>query len=159
VGRELDLWLRRAAPHRIVVVEATAHRALVPQSGKLVAERLTGHVFEVAVAVSWALVGLSYLPSPSDTADHSPVGRNLGTFSVVWSVLFIVGAIGVVWGVSRLQKRWRVAGLVLLATGLLMEGIGAATFEFSPRVLVYFVYCAACASRAYLLTAEHRRGV
>lgn len=122
-------------------------------------DRVCGHLFELAVAASWILVGLSFIPSPTDTAAHSPVGRNLGTFQVVWSVLFIVGGTMVVVAVLRRLLGVRVAGLALLATGLLMEGVGALTFEPSPRVLVYFVYCVACSTRAIVLTLEQRRGV
>lgn len=121
-------------------------------------KRLSGNLFELAVSVSWMLVGLSFLPSPTDVAEHSPVGRNVGAFLMVWAALLTLGGAMVAYSALKGMLRSRVAGHALLTTGLLMEGVAAATYAFEPRVLVYFVYGAACATRALLLTMEHRGG-
>lgn len=156
----MTLAIRLLVPlaHRIRRVEASVIQWRRFRRSKPMVDRVTGHLFELAVAISWMLVGMSFIPNPTDTAAHSPVGRNLGVFAVVWSIMFIAGGLLVVWGVLRSVLGVRVGGLLLLATGLMMEGIGALTFEPSPRVLVYFVYCLACLARGIGLTMEQRRG-
>lgn len=116
-------------------------------------ERFIAHLFEGAVAIGWAIIGIAYLTN-AHLEDHSPIGREVQPFDLVWSILYLVACpmilYGLWWG-SR-HWRWRVAGLILLTTGLIMQGIAAATFELEPRVAVYAVYAAACFLRAALLT-------
>lgn len=107
------------------------------------------HIFELAVAVSWATVGVTYL-TDGDALTRSPVGRNVGAWSVAWSILYIVAGVLVIYGVLR-SVRVRVAGLVLLSTGLAMQTVAVASFEPDLRVAVYTVYAVAAASRAVLL--------
>lgn len=140
---------------RMPVVE---HAPIALSPHRMMWRRLTEELFEVAVALAWLLVGATFLPAPTDTAQHSPVGRNVGVFATGWSLLFIIGGALTICGVLRGELGVRVAGLVLLTTGLLMEGIAAGTFNFTPRVAVYFVYAAACGARALMLTLEQRRG-
>lgn len=122
----------------------------------LTMKRAAASLFELAVSLSWMLVGVAILPNPTSVAAHSPVGRNVGLFASAWAVLFILGGALVIHGILRASPRTRVAGLLLLATGLLMEGVAAATFEMEPRVLIYFVYCIACVGRAFLVARENR---
>lgn len=110
----------------------------------------------MAVAFAFMLVGAAYLLAPEATAIASPVGRDLGIFEIVWSALYVLGGASIIYALARPSARARVAGLALLATGLLMNGIGAATFELTLRVPIYFVYFLACASRAYTV-AWHLR--
>lgn len=124
-----------------------------------VSRRITASLFELAVAVSWALVGLSVIPDRAAVVKHSLIGRELGIFTTAWSILFVVGGLSVVYGITAKSFRVRIAGLALLASGLLMEGIAAAIYSPEPRALIYFVYCGAAAFRAVLLTIEHKRGL
>lgn len=158
-GLVLLAGLRVAFAHRIGSVEASAiDRPRVRARRRPYKHRIAGHLFELAVAASWLCVGLAWLPSPTSTAEHSPVGRNVGVFATCWSSLFIIGGIATIWGVLRSELGVRVSGLVLLATGLAMEFVAAVTFDLTPRALVYLVYFGACAARALMLTLEHRRG-
>lgn len=124
---------------------------------RLAWRRTVESTFELTVAVAWGIVGLAYLSSPGTTALRSPVGRDLGTFAAVWSVFEVLGAVLAVWGLLRARLSLRVAGLVLIGTGLLMQGFAAATFRFDLRVLVYFIYCVACGARALALVVAERR--
>lgn len=119
--------------------------------------RITLSIFELAVAVSWALVGVAIIPDRAAVTAHSIVAHELHAFTTVWSALFAVGGLSVAYGIVAHSFRVRVAGLALLATGLLMAGIAAVAYTIEPRVFVYFVYAAACALRAIALTVEHKR--
>jgi hypothetical protein len=120
------------------------------------AKRIAASIFELAVALSWVLVGLSIIPDRQSATTHSLIGHSLGIFTTAWSVLFVVGGALVIWGITMHSFRARIAGLTLLSSGLLMEGIAALTVRLEPRVFVYFVYAGACAFRALHLTTENR---
>jgi hypothetical protein len=121
------------------------------------AGRLLGSLFELAVAVAFAIVGLAFLIAPGAAA-HSPVGRHVHPFDDAWSVLYLVAAPLVVAGVLRVSVRLRVCGLALLATGLVMQGVAAASFEMEPRVAIYFLYAAVAVLRAVVLSKRFAAG-
>lgn len=103
-----------------------------------------GHVFELATAVVFALIGLAYLFNPEATALASPVGRDLGIWQHVWSIGEVIAAPIVISGITWAAPRWRATGLTLLGTCLIMHGIGAMYNGFEARDLVYFIFSAAC---------------
>lgn len=114
--------------------------------------RLTPHhLFELATAIVFALVGLAWLSEPAKTALRSPVGHNVGFYADAWSVLYLVALPLVAWGVFR-SNAIRIAGLMLLGTGLVMNCIAALSFEqIGPRSFGYGVFAIACFLRAWLL--------
>lgn len=111
---------------------------------------IRSHLFELAVAVVFTLAGVAYLRG-GGVALRSPVGRDVGVFSTVWAVFYIVGGPLTILGVLRLNLRVRVAGLALLTSGLLMTGVAALWgHPEDPRWANYFIFAAACGTRAVL---------
>lgn len=108
------------------------------------------HIFEMTVAVGWAIVGLAWLTQQGQIAERSPVGREVGWWSDAWSAAYLVAAVLVVYGVIR-SLRARVAGLLLLGAGLAMNTVAVLTYDPDLRVLVYALHGLACATRAALL--------
>jgi hypothetical protein len=117
-----------------------------------VQERLVAHLFEAAMSVTWALVGVAYLTDHGIALD-SPVGRDVGGFETAWSWLYVLACPLILYGLLRGPRDWRfrVAGLILLATGLVMHGVAAVTFHLEPRVAIYGIYAAACVLRAWFV--------
>jgi hypothetical protein len=118
--------------------------------------RLRQHIFELATAGAWMLTGITYLTSPN-TAVHSSVGRPVHPFDTIWSILYVIGAVGTFIGVFRPLPALRVAGLTVLGTGLVMQTYAAASFALQPRVLAPAVYAVACFARSSMLTLLIRR--
>ena len=114
------------------------------------------YAFEIATAVGWLLTGITNLADPSSLI-HSAVGRNVVPFAAVWSSLYVVSALGIIAGVARPLPALRVAGLMLLSTGLVMQTVAAITFSFSPRALAPAVYAVAAIMRAWVLIVLIRR--
>lgn len=110
---------------------------------------LRRHLFELATACCWMVVGLAYLVDGSSLL-RSPVGRHVAPFDTAWSVFYVAAGPMIVAGILATSLRVRVAGLVLLATGLVMQGVAAATFAIEPRVANYFIFAVACVLRAVL---------
>lgn len=111
------------------------------------------HVFEVATAVVFALVGAAWIANPTVTGLRSPVGADaVGTvYPWVWSVGYIVALPLVLYGVMH-SNRWRIAGLWLLGMALTMQFVAALTGpRLEPRTFSYLVFALACLLRALLL--------
>ena len=114
------------------------------------------HLFEVAAAFAWLLTGVTNLINPGDLV-HSAVGHNVVPFAAIWSALYVVGGIGVIIGVLRPLPALRVAALLLLGTGLVMQTVAAISFSFTPRSVVPAVYAVAALTRVWVLarSANH----
>lgn len=124
----------------------------------VVVQRLRGHAFEAAVAAANVLAGVAWLTFPS-VGMHSAVGRSVHPLDYAWSVLYIVGGTVVLVTLARERDlRWRAAGLLVMATGLVMQGTAAVTFALEPRALTYFVYAIACVMRAAVCWCLIRAG-
>jgi hypothetical protein len=113
--------------------------------------RIRAYAFELATAVVWAVSGISYLISPQITALQSPVGHTIRGYETGWSILYIVGAILVVYGALRPAMPVRAAGLLLLGTGLTMQLLGAVSVQVQLRDLNYLIFALACFARAALI--------
>jgi hypothetical protein len=124
-----------------------------------VGRRLKGHLFEVATAAAWPLVGLAYLFS-AGAAAHSAVGQQAHPLDTVWSIFYVVGGPAVLVGIAarehRSALRWRVAGLVMLSSGLLMQALAVAVYNPDPRIGTLLAYAAACGLRALACAREMR---
>lgn len=120
--------------------------------------RLRGHAFELATAIAWALVGLAYILD-AKAGVASPVGRELRPFDLFWSGAYLAACPMIVGAIAWRSIRFRVAGLTLLGTALVMHGIAATTGgPLEVRDGVYFVFALACLTRA-LLAAETVRPI
>lgn len=110
--------------------------------------RPLANVFELAIALAWALVGVAYLTHPG-AALSSPLEQDAAGFRIVWSVMYIA-ALPLIWvGCLKPWPHWRVAGLLLLGTGLVLHGVIALYHNGTdPRVWVYWVYAVAVLLRA-----------
>lgn len=115
-----------------------------------IVEKLWAHVFEIATSIVWLLSGVTYLYDPA-TADRSPVGAILHPYDYFWSGCYVIGGPLVLYGLFRSSQRVRVAGLVLLATGLTMHFVAALSQPpFEIRDFVYLTFALACIIRAVL---------
>lgn len=111
---------------------------------------LYSHLFELAVALAFAILGVAYLIDPQ-AAVLSPVGRYVGHWQYAWSLFYII-ACAMIWnGIFMKSCAERVAGLILLGTGLAMHGIAAVTSHLEIRDAVYFLYSAVAFTRVYWL--------
>lgn len=143
---------RRPAP------DALATTGLPSRAFLLAVARIGDRAFELAVALTLALLGAVWAPDIGESPLHSPVGRQVLPWQDIWSAMYLCGAVLVFVGIPRRRCQWRLAGLVLLTTGLLMEGVAAMSFAVSLRAVVYFVFATACAGRAVALLVGHLRG-
>lgn len=78
------------------------------------------HVFELAMSMAYFFVGIAWLADPT-VPERSPIGQAVDHWSVFWSTLYVIGAPAVVIGLWRGQAQIRAFGLILLATGALMQ--------------------------------------
>lgn len=109
--------------------------------------RPLANIFELAIALAWSLVGLSYVLDP-DAELRSPLASPAEPYDFMWSILYLL-ALPLIWaGILKFRPHWRVAGLILLATGLLLQGTIAVQHGVSdPRVFIYWVYAVAVGLR------------
>jgi threonine/homoserine/homoserine lactone efflux protein len=108
------------------------------------------NLFEPATAFVWFITALSWLVDPETTAAHSPVaGGSYIVFHYYWASLYVIAAPMIWMGVARKKPAYRMAGLILLGTGLVMNGVAALSGTLEPRDLNYFVFAAACFFRVY----------
>lgn len=108
----------------------------------------TSHVFESTAAVVWIFVGAAFLTDPEHTGLHSPLAHQVGWLAWGWSLLYILGGLGVLHGLLTSDTFGpRVAGLTLLAAGTLMQGVAGVVYGAEIRTANYFVYALAFALR------------
>ena len=130
---------------------------LPPVLGRLIDAqfRFFANVLELGVALVWALIGLTYVLDP-EAETRSPVGSDAQPYDTIWSVFYLL-ALPFIWGgVIKLKPHWRVAGLLLLCSGLVIQGavvVQHATIDslWEPRTLVYWVYAVAVGLRAAVI--------
>lgn len=114
--------------------------------------RARAYVFELATAAAWISVGITSLINPATSAAHSQVGRRVEPYYSIWSVLYVVAGVMILSGVLKPMPALRVAGLVLMGAGLLMQTVAAASFALEPRVAAPLIYAVACYARALMIT-------
>ena len=112
--------------------------------------RAWAHLFEMATAISWFLVAVSFFINPQ-ILELSPIGHVAPPFDYIWSCLYVLGAGGIIVGVLTDRTNHRISGLVLLATGLIMQMIATVAYNPELRVGTYMVYSIACAMRIVML--------
>lgn len=115
--------------------------------------RILVHTFELAIALAFLVLSVSYMLDPGRTLLASPIGQDLPAYIwLTWSLLEAVGALGVIYGLLRPRPNYRVAGLILLSTGTLMHGVAALATGIDLRDLSYLIFSAACGLRAAVTT-------
>jgi hypothetical protein len=106
--------------------------------------KLWVHSFELASAVACALIGINYLVD-SQAGVRSSIGQNLHPFDRVWTTMYVVAMPMIIYGVFSKSQNFRVAGLLMLGTGLFMNFIAALAYKpFEPRDFVFLCYSVAC---------------
>lgn len=124
----------------------------LPRRTDPVVDRATQHGFELAAALMWALVGLAFFIDPTKTLDNGVIGARLWPMDFLWEGLFLVGGVMTTVGLLLPSSRFRVAGLLLLATGLGITFIVAmARHPEDPRFLVYGIYAIAALVRGRIV--------
>lgn len=109
--------------------------------------RVNGFLLELTFGLSWLLVGLAWLTQGEDIAARSPIGHFVPVAAAIWSTAYVVAAVLILVGVLLRRDLLIALGLAAQAGGLLMSGVAAAAYTLEPRVGVYFVQAAACATR------------
>lgn len=107
------------------------------------------HVFELAAALVFFITGLSWIIDPVTTSAHSPLGGTVSFFRYYWSGLYIASAPLIIVGITCKRIRFRVAGLIALGIGTMMNGIASLGGNLEMRDFNYFVFAAACLVRVY----------
>lgn len=108
------------------------------------------NVLELAIALGWALVGSAYFIY-GDAESRAVFSTSADPFDYIWAA-FYLSAFPLIWaGVFCGKPHWRVAGLLLLGTGLLLEALVALTYPIEPRSFVYAVYAVAVFLRAAVI--------
>lgn len=114
-----------------------------------VPRRISAHLFELAVSAASVIVAIAYVIDPDQALLTSPIGRDLPDYLwISWSALKAVGGLTVIAAIARGRADYRIAGLILLAAGLAMNGVAAMVSSPDVRDLVYLLYATACALRA-----------
>jgi len=110
------------------------------------------HGFEIATALVWLLVGFAWLIDPTNSALHSPVGRQLSWWTSVWALGQIVACPLIVYGIWFRDIRARGFGLSILATALIGQGMVAVFFAYGdPRSYTYWIFGAFCVLKVLLI--------
>lgn len=79
---------------------------------------LKANAFELMFAVAAAVAGSSTLINPSINGDQA-IGAVLGFAGLIWAALYLIGGMLIVFGLIKPSVRCEVAGLILLALGIL----------------------------------------
>lgn len=122
-------------------------------------DNLKAKIFEGAVAVTFLLVGITYVFDVHSALLHSPIAKDISHWAYAWSVLYLCGSPLLLYGIIAWRAKARIVGLLLLGTGALMQGIAAVAFvtDFDLRIVNYFIYAAACGIRAHVLIVGIKR--
>lgn len=83
---------------------------------------LVAHAFEGAVGFAAVLGGVVYFIDPHSLLEAS-IGRGLGGLIGVWSVLYFLGGVGILWGLVRPSLRIELVGLCLYMPAVLTNGV------------------------------------
>lgn len=124
----------------------------------VVAQRFIVHGFETAVAVAWFLVGISYIVNPGYTAVHSTIGRDLAYWQWIWSVMYVVAGPAVIYGLYWRKVEFRIAGLLLLASGLSIQFVAACTVVIQVRTFTFLTYALVCYLKLIMLRGVYMKG-
>lgn len=112
-------------------------------------QKVVAHILEIGVAVAWGITGLNYLLDRR-SGIRSTIGESLPNYDIWWSACYVLAALMIVAGIFKRTQRVRVAGLILLASGLIMQGIASlAVTPLEIRDFMYFVYATVALIHAY----------
>lgn len=114
--------------------------------------------FELFVALLSINAGIAFLLSPDDL-EHAAVGQLLHPWDFAWNVLYIVGGVLIVLGLTRARVRVELAGLWLFASALAiadMAVVAAAGVMAAAAVAVYTAALLACVTRIWTLQGRRR---
>lgn len=113
---------------------------------------LPHHLFELAVALTWVVVGTSYLLSPAMTLATSPVDPAVGNvWPAIWGMMEVLGGFVTLMGLGKQDPGLRATGLCVLGAGLGMHFIGAVSMGLDLRDFVYLIMGAACLLRVLFI--------
>lgn len=84
---------------------------------------LQAHSFEVAIAFAALLTSLQFIFDPSVRAETT-IGSLGTTSSWMWAVLYLFGAVGILWGMLGMSDRIEIAGLSCFTAACLVNAFG-----------------------------------
>jgi hypothetical protein len=119
---------------------------------KIFGYRLIDHIFDVAVLIVFAMVGLAFLIDPEAAVLRSPIGHVVGSYGYVWSILYLLALPTGLYGLYKRAVNIRVCALLLFLTGISMQA--TASLAFPPieiRDFTYLIWALAAIGRAVFL--------
>lgn len=119
--------------------------------------------FEIAVAIAGICGALAFMLDTTARGEAS-IGRFGLTIAWAWNTMYLVGALGTLYGLMRPSKRVEFAGLILLGCAIAMNALSVAQISGTRGYVViatFVALVAAAAARAGLLLyrlrgQEHR---
>lgn len=121
--------------------------------------RFIAHLFELATAVAYVIVGVAYLLDDHTNLRLGPLSPGVGDWAYVFSGLEATGGPLVVVGVLAARAPLRGAGLALLGAGLIMHFVASLVGGVQPRDFVPLVFAASCWLRLWFLLLLANRGI
>lgn len=121
---------------------------------------LVANAFEAMLSLSAVVAGVGYFASP-EVLDESSVGVVLGYAALAWSALYLVGGLLTVVGLFRPSIRLEVAGLIMVAGGILASAtaiVALRGWTGAPTAVFYIGWAVAAAIRVWLVLRIARIG-
>jgi hypothetical protein len=116
------------------------------------------HGFELFVAVAALLTALQFITDPTARM-QAAVGSIGETFAWGWTILYMLGSLGVIGGLLRPDDRWELAGLMSFSAAALVNA--ASLFQVRGAsggyvALTFLAFVFGAATRIHLLLTLRR---
>lgn len=98
-----------------------SHTPLPPSPRRARLEATLSSAFELSIAFAGVLAALQFLFYPEVRA-LTAGGTINTTFSWTWTMLYLLGSTGILIGLLKLDDRIEIAGLILFAVAVLVNG-------------------------------------
>lgn len=110
--------------------------------------------FEASIALVGAITSISFFVNPDDLA-RSPVGLALHPWDYLWNAGYLIGAVGILFGLWKGRGDVEAGGLMFFAGAILVQA--GAVFDVVGwaqgivGIAVYLSIVAACSARVLLI--------
>jgi hypothetical protein len=113
--------------------------------------RVLNAVFEAGTAVAFIFVAVAFFATGGESLVRSPIGQTVAPYDFVWNVFYAAGGVATLAGLAAGERRVEVAGLVVLAWGLITNAVALIALNPAWRLGSYLAFAVACLVRVFLI--------
>lgn len=116
--------------------------------------RFAANSFEAWIAVAAVLTSARFFLDPTARLEDTPVGVAFAPWDTVWSVLYLLGGLGILLGLWLGRGDLEVAGLMFLSGALVIQSIATVMLLGRTAIVGITLYVSvilACQARAWLI--------